>query len=416
MNRYKLILIAVALVLILPPFFLEHGADRSWKGLRAKEQALFNNGHYVQAEPAAKQTLEFVERTASKGHTDLAVALTDLGDVKLMLGKYAEAESLYARALEITKSESIAAENVYVANAAGRLGMALAAQGTFPRAESLFKQALSIDEKVYGAVNAHVAIDLRDLGRFYADWGYYAKAEPLLLRALDIMERVGIQYGAPREKMDYASTIDQLVELYMRQGKIEQTEQMLNKIAELMTSAERNDHPMMIDILIHQAVLSRFKGQDEQAQMQLRHAIALQEKAYGKAHPGMFSCLSGLAQLYLGQKQYAKAEPLYQQAMALAEHIHGPQSPQLAQAEQNLADLYALQGRYAQAQALYMRALGLREKAFGATSDHVIATLESMLRLYQKTGQKEQARQAQARLKELQHQQAQRREPGEDAA
>jgi tetratricopeptide (TPR) repeat protein len=68
--------------------------------------------------------------------------------------------------------------------------------GRFAEAEPLFKRALAIREKALGPDHPDVAWSLNSLGAFYADEGQYAKAEPIYQRALAIFERPWVQ-GTP---------------------------------------------------------------------------------------------------------------------------------------------------------------------------------------------------------------------------
>ncbi len=59
----------------------------------------------------------------------------------------------------------------------------------FSQAESLYKQALAIKEKVLGSEHADTGVSLNNLARCYMNQGQYAQAEPLYQRALAINEK-----------------------------------------------------------------------------------------------------------------------------------------------------------------------------------------------------------------------------------
>jgi len=62
-------------------------------------------------------------------------------------------------------------------------------QGKYKQAEPLFKQALAIDEKTFGAHHLQVAHSLSNLGELYDSRGMKIEAESYYLRALKIKEK-----------------------------------------------------------------------------------------------------------------------------------------------------------------------------------------------------------------------------------
>ena len=113
-------------------------------------------GKYAEAE---KQFLAALLEAEKFGSADrrLARSLTSLATLYRAQSKYAEAESLYRRALEID--------------------------------EALFRRALKIDEKALGPDHPDIAISLTNLAFLYHAQARYAEAEALFRRALAIIEQ-----------------------------------------------------------------------------------------------------------------------------------------------------------------------------------------------------------------------------------
>ncbi len=63
------------------------------------------------------------------------------------------------------------------------------AQGRYAEAELLYKRALEIREKALGPDHPDVANSLNNLASLYDEQGRYGEAEPLLKRALTILEK-----------------------------------------------------------------------------------------------------------------------------------------------------------------------------------------------------------------------------------
>ncbi len=61
--------------------------------------------------------------------------------------------------------------------------------GRYAEAEPLFRRSLEINEKQLGADHPNVAQSLNNLAALYREMGRYAEAEPLYRRSLEIKEK-----------------------------------------------------------------------------------------------------------------------------------------------------------------------------------------------------------------------------------
>jgi tetratricopeptide (TPR) repeat protein len=140
---------------------------------------------------AEKEFLMALQKAEKLGSYDprLARTLNDLAAVYSTQEKYAEAEPLYRRALEILERGE-GAEQPDTATSLNNLAVLYDTQGRYSEAEALYRRALAIDEKTLGSEHADIATDLNNLAGLYDTQGKYDKAEPLYLRALAIDEKV----------------------------------------------------------------------------------------------------------------------------------------------------------------------------------------------------------------------------------
>ncbi|MCW5206486.1 tetratricopeptide repeat protein, partial [Desulfobulbus sp. F5] len=79
-------------------------------------------------------------------------------------------------------------EHPHVAAALNNMAGLYRAQGKYAEAEPLLHRSLQIREDKLGKDHADVASTLRTLANLYRDQGRYAEAEPLFQRALSIMQ------------------------------------------------------------------------------------------------------------------------------------------------------------------------------------------------------------------------------------
>ena len=106
------------------------------------------------------------------------------------MGRYAEAEPLYRRSLEIDEKE-FGPNHTEVAADLNNLAILYKAMGRYSDAEPLYRRALEITEKLLGRDHSEVAKGLNNLATLYTVMGRYADAEPLARRSLEIMEHLG---------------------------------------------------------------------------------------------------------------------------------------------------------------------------------------------------------------------------------
>ncbi len=90
-------------------------------------------------------------------------------------GKYAEAELLVRRALEIMEA-ALGPEHPHVATTLNNLAALLQAQGKYAEAEPLYRRALAIDEAALGPEHPSVAAMLASLAFLLEAQGKYAEA------------------------------------------------------------------------------------------------------------------------------------------------------------------------------------------------------------------------------------------------
>jgi len=84
-------------------------------------------------------------------------------------GHYPAAESALRKVLEVREADPLLLNN---------LGVVLAAEAKYAEAEPLYQRALEIDEKALGPDHPAVATHLSNLAALYYHEGKYAQAEP----------------------------------------------------------------------------------------------------------------------------------------------------------------------------------------------------------------------------------------------
>jgi CHAT domain-containing protein len=109
---------------------------------------LYNSqGKYAEAEPLYKRSIEISEKALGPDHPDVAAALNNLAELYRAQGKYAEAEPLYKRSLAIWE-KALGPDHPYVAGTLNNLAVFNAAQGKNQEALRLSLKANAVEDKV----------------------------------------------------------------------------------------------------------------------------------------------------------------------------------------------------------------------------------------------------------------------------
>ena len=121
-------------------------------------------GKYAEALPLAQAMVAQLEK--GPPNRDLAGAINNLAQVYSDMGRDAEAEPLYKRALAIME-KSAGLDSADIAPELNNLAALYERQLRYAEAEPLFKRALAIREKALGANHPDVGQSLNNLATLY---------------------------------------------------------------------------------------------------------------------------------------------------------------------------------------------------------------------------------------------------------
>ena len=290
---------------------------------------------------------------------NLATSLDRLANLYYAQGRYAEAEPLFTRALDIYERQ-LGTDHPAVATSLNNLAYLYQALGRYTEAEPFYTRALDLRERQLGADHPAVANSLNNLASLYESQGRYTEAEPLGTRALNICER---QLGADHPAV--ATSLNNLASLYESQGRYTEAEPLFTRALDIYERRLGADHPAVATSLNNLAYLYQAQGRYTEAEPLGTHALNIRERQLGADHPDVATSLNNLASLYESQGRYTEAEPLYTRALDIRERQLGADHPDVATSLNNLAYLYQAQGRYTEAEPLYLKALAILFEKLG---------------------------------------------------
>jgi tetratricopeptide (TPR) repeat protein/CHAT domain-containing protein len=339
---------------------------------------LYAAGDYGAALVEAQNYEAVVKARFGSNHLRYAYALNSLGLVHWQLGKYAQAEEFYKRALAI--DEKLAGAGQRVAIELDNLGLVLREQGKYAEAEAAHKRALAIFEKVLGPSHVDLGYALHNLAGVYKELGKYAEAAELHKRALAIVEKAR---GANHP--DVATTLDSLASVYQNQGRYADAEGFYRRALAIREKALGKGHPEVAKTVYNLGLVYRKQGRFPEAEALIGQVLEEEEKL-GKDRPAVATTLSNLAAAYEDQGKYAEAEALYKRALAIEEQVYGADNPHVADTLGALAILYQSAGKYADARRTFERALAVRTKVLGPDHPDVAWSLHNLAALDNEEG------------------------------
>jgi tetratricopeptide (TPR) repeat protein len=292
----------------------------------------------------------------------LAMAQADLDEqVKVRIaelcktGKYSEAAPLEDEYLRTALKTGRGAGSLFtLPNILAQSGADAVAAGRLAEAESDFRCALSVDQKIYGPTHTRVASDLNNLAAVLKDLGEFDEAESHVRSALTIDKT----YPGPHSRK-VANDYNNLGLLLQTTGRYAEAEKLYRDGLDILDkwpddhSLLKNDDPLLF-LINNLATLLQDKGRFAEAEPLARRAVALAKKP-GTYPLDLAKALDSWGYL-LGQTNHLEeAVKQYSEALSIATN-YGPDSPFASTVLIDWAELLARRGDWAGAVALHRRA------------------------------------------------------------
>ena len=214
-------------------------------------------------------------------HGDLAEAHDNLGALRELQGRPAEAEDHLRRALDL--HTRFHGENHHqTVRTMANLAALLHRSGDPEESESLYRKALSAQVSILGEDHPQVAKSTSNLGALLALQGQNEEAERLLRKALEsLQERLG------EEHPDVTYPMFHLADLLARSGEpgYDEAEQLYRDVQRIRARSLRPDHPHLVSPWVELARLALERGNFAEAEASARAGFELSLRIHGESHP-----------------------------------------------------------------------------------------------------------------------------------
>ncbi len=194
--------------------------------LTERASLLMAGRRVAEAEPLFAEALEIRRRLHTQDHSDLVSSLQALGHARWQLGRDAEVERLFDEEYQMRRrlghAPALLAESLL------RLASVRLRTRPGPETTALFEEALAMFQSVLKGDRAELGIAISSVGVAYESMGRHAEAETMYQRALDMFRRV---YGGEHKVI--AATMADLGRVKAVRGGASEAETLLRGAAEM---------------------------------------------------------------------------------------------------------------------------------------------------------------------------------------
>jgi tetratricopeptide (TPR) repeat protein len=234
----------------------------------------------------------------------------------------------------------------------------LNAQGKYAAAQLLYEKALEIQRRLLTDDHPDTANSYNNLAANLNAQGKYAQAQPLYEKALEIRRRL-LTDDHPDTAADYAWLAANL----NAQGKYAQAQPLFEKALEIFRRLLTDDHPHTATSYNNLAFNLNAQGKYAQAQPLYEKALEIQRRLLTDDHPDTAGSYNNVAYNLNAQGKYAQAQPLFEKALEIRRRLLTDDNPSTAVSYINVAYNLFAQGKYLEARDQWRRAVKSEDKA-----------------------------------------------------
>lgn len=272
-----------------------------WRPRMNEGAAAENIGDYARAITSYRAATEVADRF-DRGDRRRAVSWNAVATMYDALGRFAEAEAAYRRALKEAAGSTGKTGPEY-ALVLGNLGSWYVETGQRAAGEKLLRESLAIYAAADPPDELHIAVAQNGLAEVLCSSRKYKEADPLLTRALAVLEK------NPRAWSETALAKNNLAVVRFLEGNHEEARRLFMEAVAMIEQRWGPEHPMLARILNNLASVENRAGHREEAGQRIRRALDIAEKRLGPEHPSYAALLANYAAFLRqgGDKSAAKA-------------------------------------------------------------------------------------------------------------
>jgi CHAT domain-containing protein/tetratricopeptide (TPR) repeat protein len=269
-------------------------------------------GKYAQAEALFEKGLDVLRRKPGIDHPAYSASLVAYAYLQADLGHYSVAEKLYDESGKLMR-EQLGEEHSYYAAFLNNRAALYTALGNLTVAEADYRKALELKRKIYGSDALTIGSSLRNLARLVYGRNP-AEGEKLFKEAVDLYAK-----NPKAPPFDYASALLGLGEAQRNRGDLGAARETLQHASDVATTGLGTKHPLYAAVLRELGLVHQSAREYAEAEQSLQEAVAIVKETHGETHPDLAQYLERLAAVYDEAGDYRAAEPLYRRSLDISD-------------------------------------------------------------------------------------------------
>lgn len=316
-------------------------------------------GRYREAVPLFAEAVEFAGRHFGAGNPRTLQVINAQSANLIELGRYAEADNLLLASCEALRGLSPAGTTL--AAMLGNLAVLYRRMGKFSEAEPLYAESAELLRDAVGGESEEYAKALNNYALFCDGVGLDDKARELYGKALAIVNRHGKQNDPERGRI-----LGNLGLLLGKCGDEKRAEEMLREACEIRLAVLGERHHDYLASLHNLGCLQHTLGRDSDAKATLDRVLELKEQVLGRDHDSWAITASALAEICDELGDSARALLLFGQSTLTRRRALGDRHPATARALGMDAQFHWLHGDTDNARPRFLEALDIYRYLVGS--------------------------------------------------
>ncbi len=304
-------------------------------------------GKYDKAEEIFLALLNYKEGQKIKDTGEINTLYNNLGELYRVMGDYERAEPALTKAVNSSPENSYAA-----ATSLNNLALVQKAIGKYAEAEISYKKALDVYKFLNKTNHPDYTNPLNNLGELYRTMGRTQEAANAFLEVIEIRKKL-----LGTDHPNYANGLNNLALLESEVGNFEGAEQHFLECKEIYKKILGEKHRFYANCLNNLAFVYKATGKLEKAEETYLECLKISKETVGENSDKYGLYLGGLAGTYRMMKKYDKAIPLIEKSMEILKNKLGETHYDYIQTEYNLAETYREKGNYADAKIHYLSSI-----------------------------------------------------------
>ena len=301
--------------------------------LYALGRILSKSHNYLKERIGSQSLTAILKISMNNENLDTVQYLNNLAFLLRSIGRHNESLLLFRQSLSI-QEKLVGVEHPDTAISMNNLASVLYFLGQYSEALQLFKQSLDIIEKVFGAEHPKTAVSLNNLANALRGLRQYNEALPLYQKSFQIRQKVfGIEHS------DTATSLNNLGNVLRDMGKFSEALPLFQLALRIQEKLFGIEHANTATFMNNIASLLYDMDNCSEAILLLKQSLSIQEKLFGVEHLDTATTMNNLASILHDMGEFNDALSLYKQALSIRENLLGTKHPETVSVMNNLAEL-----------------------------------------------------------------------------